>query len=408
MHTEESFDASVRVTYAQVGLSNKLINVSTLSDERSWICCAHLFTNRQEPIIAAVSLNSEVFNFLTIMVQKPSLYVLAVNHKHDEIVKMMEANDTSGIDWQDRYGNTALHVLCKELQLHMRAISSIIEKRPQLIARANHANWTPLHLDAERRLSLTTPMGAYSDILISMIRACPDAVSIPKTTGCTPESPFDIACTANADFVVLKEMLLVDPSLSLPLRRPNTVKTRLDHLWRQGASQSMNLIALTAFHGQVTQSESSLLHSVCYQRVPIQYFELTLKNHYCQASQRDHNGNLPLHYACQNVPQGAQPYTQRILKCLLGAYPHAASTMNSEGRLPLHCLLDEQLTWHNGGILEVVSANSSALRTVDPKTNLFPFQMAATNANRSWGHFSTLLEILLAAPEMLDLRNYTV
>lgn len=156
---------------------------------------------------------------------------------------------------------------------------------------------------------------------------------------------------------------------------------------------------------EVTTSESSLVHAICYQRVPVHYFEAILEQHLDQASHREHHGNLPLHYACQNIAPGAEPYTQRMLRLLLEAHPDSASTPNSDGRLPLHCLLQEQLTWHKGGVMEVVYANPNALRTLDPQTNLYPVQVAAMNANRSWGHFSTLLELLLAAPDMVDLSK---
>jgi hypothetical protein len=69
----------------------------------------------------------------------------------------------------------------------------------------------------------------------------------------------------------------------------------------------------------------------------------------------------------------------------------------------LHLALTEaKLTWREGGIQELVHANPDALRTIDPTTGLYPFQEAARHATRSRSHISTLLELLLAAPELVD------
>ena len=337
------------------------------------------------------------------MVQKPSLYVLAVHHRHDGIVAMMTANDTTGIDWEDKYGNTALHILCQERILHDKAITAIIEKKPLLTGKSNCHGSTPLHLALERRLSLQSDC-PDSDVLIRMIRAYPRSLSLAMASSVSRATPFEIACSANRSVNVLKQMLLLEPLLGIPLPTTTSfVKTRLDHLWKCGSQQAMNLIVLTAFHGEMTVSTCFLLHAACCQNVPIQYLKKILKQYTCQASKVDHHGNLPIHYLCMDVQLRDQHYTKCILTLLLEVYPAAATVVNSDGRLPLHCLLEAQHTWHFGGIKELVYAHPNALQTLNIKMNLFPVQMAARNANRSLGHLSTLLEVLLSAPEMVNI-----
>ena len=108
---------------------------------------------------------------------------------------------------------------------------------------------------------------------------------------------------------------------------------------------------------------------------------------------------LPLHGCAIERPALHKMYFDSLLE----VYPAAATVVNSDGRLPLHCLLEAQHTWHFGGIKELVYAHPNALQTLNIKMNLFPVQMAARNANRSLGHLSTLLEVLLSAPEMVNI-----
>lgn len=156
------------------------------------------------------------------------------------------------------------------------------------------------------------------------------------------------------------------------------------------------------FHDSACRS-FRLLNAACCVRCPRDYFSQVLS----EASLRDiyepdEDGLLPLHYAVQHAHADSQPYTQFVVESLLHVAPHAAAATDPLGRLPLHMAVsDTLLTWHKGGVKELVWSYPSALRQIDPVTGLVPFLASATAATQSRLHLSTTYELLLAAPEMV-------
>ena len=83
-------------------------------------------------------------------------------------------------------------------------------------------------------------------------------------------------------------------------------------------------------------------------------------------------------------------------------YPEAASKRDAHGRLPLHVAIrDSHMTWHKGGVRELVYAYPNALVSRDESTRLFAFMASAPQAISSRLHLTTTYELLLAAPDMI-------
>lgn len=336
------------------------------------------------------------------VVSQPTLYILATNHKYDEIVSRLEKNETPSLEWTDFNGNTVLHILCRQERMSKEAIEAVIQKRPSMAGLRNQLSWTPLHLACHRRIGLSPSRSPdIANIRLSLIRACPSAVSKRRESSYSRETPFEMACIARADLKVLEAMLRVDPSLALPRSVKSNNRSPLQVLWSARLKDHTALILLTALFGRVVDARKSfLLHAACSQRVPRDCFEEILTNHSEQLLIPDHLGNLPLHYAVSPQRFNAQAFTEYIVSSLLELAPEAARVPNHEGRLALHCALDRPyLTWHKGGLSKLAPL---ALSIRDPRTGLYPLQMAAVHASQSRLHHSTLFEILRAAPEMLQ------
>lgn len=349
----------------------------------------------------------------------PSLHILALNQKFDDILKILENKDkVPSLDWIDKQGNTLLHILCRQKDLPFLVVKAVIKRRPEMVRERNYASWTPLHLAFDSRCKLKSYRGnngrhsanqgreSTKNILLELIQACPSAVSIPRESGFARETPFHIACEAQVEIEILEAMLEIDPSLAV-----SKLNAGIDELFRDKMYRHVDLILLTAWAGKLTIERSFLLHAACVQRVPREYFMKILND--CKLSAtllKDKTGNTPLHLAAMQKSSRAPAYLQFIINSLLDADPRAADKVNDEGRHPLHCALDNpNLIWTtatpNFGATSLsrllFGSTRAVLFTRDAMTGLHPFQLSATHAHRSRFHLTTTFEILRAAPGMV-------
>jgi len=315
----------------------------------------------------------------------------------------------------------------------LEAVKAVLRASPShLIISQNRATCTPLHYAAGKRMIWGGGDDRGTELVLLLLKHGPEAVSVRTSSGSKAgRTPFHIACEANADSRVLKAMLLINPRLATEPYVKKDVYSVAAHplqlLWnsradanRRGPTSSttstttstthekMALLLRAAHYGTVDDtfhqgSPVLLLHAACSVRCPQDYFLQLLEQHRDQISTRDERGLLPLHYAIEHASVESQPYTQFVVESLLQAYPQAASVPNIEGRLPLHvALMDSKLTWHKGGIQEIVFAFPEALRIPDPINGLPPFLASAYHAIKSMLHLSTTFELLRTAPELME------
>ena len=342
----------------------------------------------------------------------PSLYRLVSEEWRDKEVLLRHVKDhPEDLVWADRYGNTALHKLCKRQDADkatVDVVEAMIRIRPQLVATPNDAGWTPLHYAVERRLVLK-PSTELVRMALILIRASPTTVSVVTQSGFKRMTPFHLACEADADIKVLRAMLETDPSLAT---RPcvqeemyTQGKSPVLMLWQanDNVMEKMALLLLTAFEGHAVADPlpmHHILHAACRERCPRDYLSRVMREYSCRTSQPDDRGNLPLHYAVRHASVESQAYTKFVVEELLKLYPEAASIEDDAGRLPLATALtgNSRLTWYKGGIDKLVAANPEALYTLDEVDRLYPVLTSALHATQSRLHLSTTFELLLAAP----------
>ncbi|ACI65371.1 predicted protein [Phaeodactylum tricornutum CCAP 1055/1] len=357
------------------------------------------------------------------MPKSPAIYRLAANRQYDAVSARVKSHPQD-LMWTDRHGSTALHILCQARIVDgalLDAVQSILQVSPEQVAWGNVGTWTPLHFAVEPRL---LPSSAWytRKLILRLIEACPEAVSVPTKNGFKTRTPFHIACEANADIRVLKAMLAIDPSLAT---RPfvkfdaySVTENPLQLVWKNrnkgfahaatAREEKMALLLHAAYHGTVPTSSRQqpyfrLLTAACTVRCPRDYFTQILCTHIGDVSKCDALGNFPLHYAVASaVPEG-HVYTQFVIQALLSVSTYAASQPNADGRWPLHvAVYDTHLTWHKGGVRELAFAFPEALRKVDVLSGLVPFLASAERAVYTRLNLSTTYELLLAAPEMVQ------
>jgi hypothetical protein len=365
------------------------------------------------------------------MVKTPRLYRFASERRFHEVLTGI-TEQTEDIYWADHYGSTALHILCQVRQINrtlLEAVEAIVQHDPSLIGLPNQSTCTPLHYAAEKRLIWGTDgtIGATELVLI-LLKYYPQAVLLRTRTGIKAgKTPFHIACEANADARVLKAMLMIHPGLATePFVKKDVysiAENPLQILWSHESNhrnnnntrEKMALLVRAAHYGTIDDafhqdSKIRLVSAACSVRCPQQYFLQLLQQHEDQVYELDEPRNLlPLHYAVLNASVDSQPYTQFVLESLLDYYPEAAAVPDEQGRLPLHvALMDSKLTWHKGGIQELVYAYPSALGVLDPVHQMLPFLASACHAIESMLHLSTTYELLRAAPDVIEtvVSNY--
>ena len=91
--------------------------------------------------------------------------------------------------------------------------------------------------------------------------------------------------------------------------------------------------------------------------------------------QTDQNGDLPLHVALRATCTAGSGFAQTkdLIAVLVDAHAESARTKTAEGRLPIHLGLENGWPCHDV-LLQVAP---DCLQSKDPKTGLYPFQLAA-------------------------------
>jgi hypothetical protein len=363
------------------------------------------------------------------MEDHPSLLHLVTEYRYTEALSHLEEHVVD----EDSYART-LHALVQMMDPSPQAIEVaevICSRLPHLVA-TGHNGETLLHICMSAR-EVWNPATQQFDfyrrspqMALTLIRAFPEVCTMwaRSETGAlwdhiVIKTPLHLACEANADIMVLKAMLQVDPTLASQITGEYTSaenmgqhtreqKSPADLLWAAAANGTsvykMALLLLTQFEGRVVDPlpMHHLLHAACSGKCPWECFDRILEGYSAQASQRDDRGNFPLHYAVQNSSLLFQECT----------YPSVFH--RSPGVVDLTSLLSirrhHRLGQHsvsvtlklNTGIIEkVVAANPEALHALDAETGLPPALLAATKSGTSQHYLSVTFDLLLAAPDLV-------
>jgi ankyrin repeat protein len=353
----------------------------------------------------------------------PTIYRLASERRYNEIPIHVQTHPHD-IYWEDRYGSTALHILCCSRQVGdplTQALDAIIQHDPSLIAKPNQASWTPLHLACEKRLLWRTNM-ATGDLVLKLVHAYPQAVSLRLQTSYKAKTPFHIACETNAVIPVLEAMLSADSSLAMQAYKGG--ETPMEILWQaqmsdhlsslQSSLQKMEILLRAAYcnnlphEGRNGTKSFSLLCAISSIRCPRDYVSRVISLHRDKVCDPDvTTGWLPLHYAILSAQEeDSTAYTAFLIERLLEEFPGAAMVpfRSGGGLLPLHVLVSDcGMTWHRGGVKPLVLASKAdALVTPDPRSQLVPALGSAIHAFKSRQHLSTTFELLRLAPQVLQ------
>jgi ankyrin repeat protein len=289
------------------------------------------------------------------------LHALVRENQYDSALVRIHKypEDVSSVDCLDR---TPLHELCDKRNLDQTAVflaEAIVLLRPELAGMPDSIGWTPLHYCLQRRKTWTGKRVCRrsSDcVALVLIHAHPEAVNCVRETSDGLMTPFHLACQNDADVTVLRAMLEVNPALASQHDNRGTSNNPIQLLWKanQSAMGKLALLLLTAFEGKVVTSHRHILHACCSQECPQELVFRIMETY--PASERDDQGNLPLHYAIRGEDS-------IVIRRLVAAYPEALYTLDAD--------------------------------------TLFPVLACALRATENRFHLSLTFELLLAAPDIV-------
>jgi ankyrin repeat protein len=342
----------------------------------------------------------------------PGLYKLALMRQYDQIPAYVKLHPED-IACRDPYGSTALHILCRIQYIIdndlIRAIDAVLEQDPSVVGKPNHRTWTPLHLACEKRILIRDEYMFKDQLVLKLIKACPDAVSIKFQSGSNYKTAFHICLENDASEEVLREMLRINPRLvTQPCVQNESYELSgypLQLLWDEIPElHKMELLLRVAFTGSSDDDPNfRVLSAVCSTPCPRLYAAQIITLHDQQIHERDGYGLFPLHHAVRNADGDHQSYTEFVFEWLINEYPEAAKISFGQGNvLPLHVLTaDRGIPWE-GGVKQLLFAFPEALHTMDPRNRLVPFLASAAHASKSPSHLTTTYELLRAAPDVIQ------
>ncbi|KAL3944206.1 MAG: hypothetical protein SGBAC_001703 [Bacillariaceae sp.] len=298
----------------------------------------------------------------------------------------------------NRRGWTVLHYMCALPPVPRDLFRTVVELHPEA-TRVRDKKWgqTPLHV------LCWNSQKSVSKVQILLEYMAKEDLMIRTHLG---GSALHCACSGHAFLPVHQELIRANPEIVL-VESHEYKHTALVALWQshlntiQGHMQvarilkgetveeghfkrfweKVVLMATTAFKLSPTYSremkndvERYTLHGLQFLRAPLKIQQIAIKLHPEWVSAVDSEGNYPLHNVVIRRPFRTKDVS--LIKDLLAAYPGAASKQNIRGDAPIFIALRERIAW-DAGVEALVEAQPEILSSMDRKTNLYPFLLAA-------------------------------
>jgi len=332
-------------------------------------------------------------------------------------VKLLMEKDSLSLTCTSKLtGCSVIHLALRNHGHHVQLINLLLSHpdSKNLMGLRNRFGDIPLHVACS--------VGVPLDVLKTIVKATRGAVPVERAT---PKGTHPLIWCSNSSGDTAADLLWIrhvegyrrfDVDRSFyPLKRNGLTNDRdYKELLQQAVnhfhlrdSQSLQLpvedgfesfldsIALLVTESSVSsRSDPTFLHDVCRcsppatNALPSPLVHLFLSLCKQNLLTEDQYGMIPLHYLVQSSGHEMRKLKDYVLHYLKAA-PTALRLTNSEGRLPLHILLDHASDIHL--VHEMVARFPESIDIRDPKTNLAPFLLAAQNTSSSLDIIFSLL-----------------
>lgn len=293
----------------------------------------------------------------------------------------------------NRYGDTPLHIICRNSQTSAEKIRTLLKHLPQdgegVLIR-NRFGGTALHsasnhnavLEAlqalvtkdRRILRVTTHDGihAVSALWHSYIQTIPGYMIVARIL------EGDVVNEGHFERFWGKATFLA------------TEYYRQTRLSRYAAANT---------NADETRS-GPVLHGLLQCNVPINFFKVAVRRNPRDAEFVDELVNLPLHRLLEDRPFRLKE--REAVEELVKAFPEALSHPNAAKEFPLQIAIRNKIPWENGVDI-LIERDSHAIHRLDARTGLYPFQLAASVGGKV--SVETTYHLLRRQPDLLECHS---
>jgi len=311
------------------------------------------------------------------------------------LVDLVASLHPEAIQVQDTFiSDTALHLVARNCQLNAERLLSVLKycgggddaastTNPLLVR--NRLGGTALHSAANHNAVLPA--------LQALVEKAPGILEVTTHEGIYAVTALWLAYTQT-----IPGNLLVGRILNGEVIEPGT-----SPVWPRFWAKVEYLALQVYWHRQSRRSEAQrnndhVAFGLLQCNVPINLFKVCLRHCPQTALAVDHSntGNLPLHVLIENRPYRLKE--REAIQACLQASRDAAGHANNAGDVPLQIAVRNKIPWHNGVDL-LVEACPDTVQQRDSATQLYPFQLAASQGGKQ--AVETAFHLLRQQPDLL-------
>ena len=251
------------------------------------------------------------------------------------IVPIIMAQEKELTTTRDSSGIIALHVASR-LEDGGHLVELLLQNTPKSL-------WTAQDNQGRTALHFAIFWSATCDVVVALIKACPDIVCIHDNEG---KSPLDYFVKLNGPEFTVHNFCLDRPS------------------WQNLARENYELLRallVTDSHVEATNNGQLIVHAALYNTsCPLVIVGFLIVGFPEILSITDKNGNLPIHLAAQDQSKNdnLQTYVDVIAE-LCNSFPYGARMENPNGKLPLVLMIKAHQPW--AAVKEVLEVHPAAI-----------------------------------------------
>jgi hypothetical protein len=297
------------------------------------------------------------------------------NRIHLEIIKVLVKSYPNALFLKDKKGKTPLHHAVESLSCSAEVVLYLLHEMETLYQSysKSYDDSSKIQIDFDLRIILRELFGSFNlnrrvseELLISLNRF--------KRVG---------------EWTLAKHLYLM-----ANVDRSSLEKIRI---WKK-----LLAIMCKLYHGSVVNTKFPL-HACIFSNAPLSILNIFLVTHPSDLRRVATDGETPLSLLLSSKNKTCD-FIKEISLALLEADRYCAMVPNTRQRWPLHIALERKLGWSDT-TRKLFLCNKAAATVKDPKTQLWPFMIAAsvsyTQPSCSKDNLTSIYSLLRAAPSVL-------